>query len=84
MELDPIVLLAYASVAINIITVIAAVVAYVIFKIRKQRRRKLLSDESSRHEQELAPVFLRPYQPPTLTSGPSATESAADGVAKDK
>ena len=61
MELDPVVLLAYASVATNIITLIAAVVAYAVFRMRRrQRRTPGASDAGSPVSFE--PVFLRPYR----------------------
>ena len=40
MNIDPIVLLAYVSVSINVITMIAACIAYAIFHVRKHRRKK--------------------------------------------
>ena len=39
MDLDPIVLLAYMSVAVNLLTLVAAVVAYTLFRVRRQRQR---------------------------------------------
>lgn len=62
MELDPIVLLAYISVSINIITLIAAVAAYAIFRVRK-RRRQVMPRDSQDSSADFEPVFLKPYQP---------------------
>lgn len=79
MELDPVVLLAYVSVAVNIITIIAAAVAYVIFWIRKHRNRKPEGRDQSANGQ-FEPVFLRPYQPPTFASGSPVAEPEASGM----
>ena len=61
MNIDPIVLLAYVSVSINVITMIAACIAYAIFHVRKHRRKKTGSAVLDRPAGPLAPVFLRPY-----------------------
>ncbi len=61
MEIDPIVLLAYVSVAINIITMLAACIAYAIFHVRKRRRGKGASAAPSRSDAALAPLFLQRY-----------------------
>lgn len=60
MDLDPIVLLAYVSVAINVITMIAACAAYGMFHVRKRRRRR---EPQALHTPSGRPgtaVFLRP------------------------
>ena len=61
MNIDPIVLLAYVSVSINVITMIAACIAYAIFHVRKHRRKKTGSAIPDQPAGPLAPVFLRPY-----------------------
>jgi hypothetical protein len=79
MELDPIVLLAYVSVAVNIITITAAAVAYLVFSIRRRRRRAPRAGPAA----SLAaaePVFLRPYRPRRDTVGAvAASESTRVG-----
>jgi hypothetical protein len=61
MDIDPIVLLAYVSVSINIITMIAACIAYAIFHIRKRRRKSHGSTVTSLADGRVTPVFLRRY-----------------------
>jgi len=65
MELDPIVLLAYMSVAINLLTLAAAVVAYSIFRARRerQRARRAQGAATAATPEPFVPVFLRPYLP---------------------
>jgi len=79
MELDPIVLFAYVSVAINIITIIAAAVAYAIFWIRKHRHRRPGGDGLNVSGQ-FEPVFLRPYEPATFTAGSAIAEPEASAT----
>jgi hypothetical protein len=62
MDLDPIVLLAYMSVAINLITLMAAAVAYALFRVRRQRQRSRPKAEH-RPAATFEPAFLRPYRP---------------------
>lgn len=81
MELDPIVLLAYVSVAINIITIIAAVVAYVVFKIRKRNRRQAEGGDAP-PAGPVEPVFIRPYRPTMSIAGP--VESAGDRLTEER
>lgn len=73
MELDPVVLLAYASVATNIITLIAAVVAYAVFRMRRRRRRTPEASEEGLSA-SFEPVFLRPYRPMKTAAGQGAGE----------
>lgn len=61
MEIDPIVLLAYVSVAVNIITMLAACIAYAIFHVRKRRRGKRVSAAPSQSDAALKPLFLQRY-----------------------
>jgi uncharacterized SAM-binding protein YcdF (DUF218 family) len=61
MEIDPIVLMAYVSVSINIITMIAACIAYAVFHVRKRRRRKPGSAAPGASDAAVTPVFLRRY-----------------------
>lgn len=66
MELDPIVLLAYMSVAINLLTLAAAVVAYSVFRARRERQRARRAQQVAATlaaPEPFAPVFLRPYLP---------------------
>lgn len=68
MELDPIVLLAYMSVAINLLTLAAAVVAYSIFRARRERQRARRAQgpataATTATPEPFVPVFLRPYLP---------------------
>lgn len=76
MELDPVVLLAYVSVAVNILTVVAATVAYLIFRIRRRRRKRPMTGDSATPA-TFEPVFLRLYQP---AEGSVATEVTEPGV----
>ncbi len=62
MELDPIVVLAYMSVAVNLLTLVAAVVAYTLFRLRRQRQRSR-PQAAGRPVAAFEPVFLRPYRP---------------------
>lgn len=77
MELDPIVLLAYVSVAVNILTVIVATVAYLIFRIRKRRRSQPMANGAIVSE-KLEPVFLRPYYPAIAVVAQTSTEPAGE------
>ncbi len=63
MELDPIVLLAYISVAVNVITIAAATVMYFVFWLRRRRQkvRKNIKAPVIEHEEA---VFLKLYVPP--------------------
>lgn len=72
MELDPIVLLAYVSVAVNIITVVVAAVAYSVFHVRRRRRKRSPPATAADTPQgdSFEPVFLKPWQP----GAPSAHE----------
>ncbi len=71
MDIDPIVLLAYVSVSINIITMIAACIAYAIFHLRKRRRKRVVNIASSRPSAPVTPIFLRRYpMPATVASVP--------------
>ncbi len=65
MDIDPIVLMAYVSVAINIITMIAACLAYAIFHVRKRRRRRGPSIAAGAAEGPVVPVFLQRCTVPT-------------------
>ncbi len=62
MDLDPIVLLAYMSVAVNLLTLVAAVVAYTLFRVRRQRQCSR-PKAASRPVAAFEPAFLRPYRP---------------------
>jgi hypothetical protein len=66
MELDPIVLLAYVSVAVNILTLVAAAIAYAIFRIRRRRRAAPAAGSAGAAlpAPPFEPVFLKPYRPP--------------------
>jgi len=81
MELDPIVLLAYMSVAINLLTLAAAVVAYSIFRARRerQRARRAQGAAAASTPEPFVPVFLRPYLP--SASGTPFAALAAPGSA---
>ena len=73
MDIDPIVLMAYVSVAINIITMIAACLAYAIFHVRKRRRRGGTSIAAGTPEGPVEPVFLqRCSVPAALAADPGA------------
>lgn len=61
MAIDPIVLLAYVSVAINIITMLAACIAYAIFHVRKRRLGKRVGAAPSQSDAALTPLFLQRY-----------------------
>lgn len=61
MDIDPIVLMAYISVSINVITMIAACIAYAIFHIRKRRRKKVGTAAPNPADGPVTPVFLRRY-----------------------
>lgn len=65
MELDPIVLLAYVSVSLNILTLLAAVVVYAVFRTRKHRQRRQGGGVTTAAPPDtpLEPVFLRPHRP---------------------
>lgn len=65
MELDPIVLLAYVSVSLNILTLLAAVVVYAVFRTRKHRQRRTDGDARGAPSPDapIEPVFLRPHLP---------------------
>ncbi|MEQ1805690.1 MAG: hypothetical protein ABL900_09960 [Burkholderiaceae bacterium] len=76
MDIDPIVLLAYISVSINIITMIAACIAYAIFHIRKRRRKRIVNTASSRPGAALTPIFLRRYPMPVTIPGVPGGEHA--------
>jgi hypothetical protein len=83
MDLDPIVLLAYMSVAINLLTLAAAVVAYSIFRARRERQRarraKAGTAATAATPEPFVPVFLRPYLP--SASGTPFAALAAPGPA---
>lgn len=81
MELDPIVLLAYISVSINIITLIAAVAAYAIFRVRK-RRCQTIAHDSQDSSADFEPVFLKSYQPATSDGELTGIEAKSSGDAK--
>jgi hypothetical protein len=61
MDIDPIVLLAYISVSINIITMIAACIAYAIFHVRKRRRKAAAGATPGPAGAAVTPIFLRRY-----------------------
>jgi hypothetical protein len=68
MELDPIVLLAYMSVAVNLLTLMAATVAYAVFRARRARRQArsnppVANAAVARAAEPFVPAFLSPYQP---------------------
>lgn len=63
MNLDPIVLLAYMSVAVNLLTLIAALVAYAMFRVRRQRQRSRARTAPRAAATAFEPAFLRPYRP---------------------
>lgn len=63
MDLDPIVLLAYISVAVNVITIAAATVMYFVFWLRRRRQRVRKNIKPPAFEKREA-VFLKPYIPP--------------------
>lgn len=68
MELDPIVLLAYMSVAVNLLTLMAATVAYAVFRARRARRQAranppVANAAVTRPPEPFVPAFLSPYQP---------------------
>jgi hypothetical protein len=78
MDIDPIVLLAYVSVAINIITMIAAFIAYAIFHIRKRRRKNDVGAAPRRSDGPVTPVFLRRYpMAGAIAAAPPAERMAA-------
>ncbi len=73
MDIDPIVLMAYVSVAINIITMLAACMAYAIFHIRKRRHNRQVSAAPGRSDGPLTPVFLqRCLVPGAIAAAPAA------------
>ncbi len=76
MDIDPIVLLAYISVSINIITMIAACIAYAIFHVRKRRRKKAGNSAADRRSAPSTPVLLRRYPLPPLVAAVSGAEQA--------
>ncbi len=76
MNIDPIVLLAYVSVAVNVITMIAACIAYAIFHVRKSRRKKTGSAVLDRPQGPVTPVFLRRYAMASALAVPPAVEAA--------
>ena len=76
MNIDPIVLLAYVSVSINVITMIAACIAYAIFHVRKHRRKKTGSAILDQPAGLLTPVFLRPYSMAGAFAARPADEAA--------
>lgn len=80
MNIDPIVLLAYVSVAINVITMIAACVAYAIFHVRKGRRKKTGSAVLERSAAPVTPVFLRPYSMAAAFAVPPAINAATTAM----
>jgi hypothetical protein len=82
MDIDPIVLLAYVSVAINIITMLAACMAYAIFHVRKRRRGKRVGAAPSQPAAALAPLFLQRY--PMVVATAPAPPSAAIPVASEQ
>lgn len=67
MALDPIVLLAYVSVAINLITLLAAGITYTIFRARRARQHRGRPDGAVATDgadaEPFEPVFLRPVRP---------------------
>ena len=77
MDIDPIVLMAYVSVAINIITMMAACIAYAIFHIRKRRRNRHVSAATVRSDGPVTPVFLQRC----LVSGAIAAAPPAEPMA---
>lgn len=85
MDIDPIVLLAYVSVSINVITMIAACVSYAIFHVRKHRRKRsggAAPDPSGAPDK---PIFLRRYPVASafaaaLPAEPMTVELAAPGA----
>lgn len=77
MDIDPIVLMAYVSVSINIITMIAACIAYAIFHIRKRRRKKPAGAAADRDPGPVTPVFVRRYSlADKITPAPHAENSS--------
>jgi hypothetical protein len=82
MEIDPIVLLAYVSVAINIITMVAAAIAYAIFHVGKRRRQRVALPARKAPAEPFSPIFLRPY-PLAAAWGLSGPDAAGRPVAAD-
>ena len=78
MNIDPIVLLAYVSVSINVITMIAACIAYAIFHVRRSRRKRTGSAATGRPEGPVTPVFLRPYSMAGAFAVPTAVQAATN------
>jgi len=74
MNIDPIVLLAYVSIALNIITMVAACIAYAIFHVRKRRRKRDVHAAPGRADGPAAPVFLRRHPMPGAKSPASSSE----------
>lgn len=78
MELDPYVLLAYLSISINLITLVAAAAAYAAFRIRKRRGKATMVDDLPASG-SFNPVFLKSYRP-VASFGESATAEAEKTV----
>ena len=82
MDIDPIVLMAYISVSINVITMIAACIAYAIFHIRKRRRKKNGSAALKPADGPVAPVFLRRYPMTSAIAAVPPAEPMTPGLAE--
>jgi hypothetical protein len=79
MEIDPIVLMAYVSVSINIITMIAACTAYAMFHVRRRRRRRQPEPAARSAQGPVAPLFLRPCRTLEAVAAPRAAPSVTAG-----
>lgn len=90
MEIDPIVLLAYVSVALNIITMLAACMAYAIFHVRKRRRGRGVGAAPNQSESASTPLFLQrtpmagaiPTAPPAEAMAAAAEQTRSAALAE--